>query len=314
MTTSFRIVYMGTPQFAVPTLEALISHNENVVAVVTQPDRPKGRGRKLAPPPVKEVALAAGLPVLQPKSIKTEEFLAEIAAYKPDLIIVVAFGRLLPKPLIDLPQYGTINIHASLLPKYRGAAPIQWSLINNEAETGVTIMQMDEGLDTGDILLPGRIPIEADDTSETLSDKLSSLGGDLIIEAIKRIKEGNLPATRQNEADATMAPLLCKQEGIIDWHKSATEISGLIRGLDPWPTASTTLDGEQLKLFLPGVLPGEDTDPPGTILRADKNGLLIATGQDFLLVREVQLACCKRMTVEAFLPGHPIKPGQRLGK
>ncbi|MDH3359992.1 MAG: methionyl-tRNA formyltransferase [Desulfobulbaceae bacterium] len=313
MTTSYRIIYMGTPQFAVPTLESLIAHNENVVAVVTQPDRPKGRGRKLAPPPVKEVALAAGLPVLQPKSIKTDEFLAEIAAYKPDLIVVVAFGRLLPGALIDLPEHGTINIHASLLPKYRGAAPIQWSIINNEAETGVTIMQMDEGLDTGDILLPGAIPIEADDTAESLSDKLSTLGGNLIIEAIEKLKNNNLPATRQNETEATLAPLLCKQEGIIDWQKSATAISGLIRGLDPWPSASTIFEGEPIKLFKPSVLPGEETDPPGTILRADKNGLLIATGQDFLLVKEVQLACCKRMPVMAFLSGHPVKPGQRLG-
>lgn len=313
MTTSYRIIYMGTPQFAVPTLEALIAHNENVVAVVTQPDRPKGRGRKLTPPPVKETALAAGLPVLQPKSIKTDEFLAEIAAYKPDLIVVVAFGRLLPGPLINLPQHGTINVHASLLPKYRGAAPIQWSIINNEAETGVTIMQMDEGLDTGDILLPGAVPIEADDTAESLSAKLSELGGKLIIEAIERLKNGNLPPRKQIEAEATLAPLLCKQEGIIDWRKSATEISGLIRGLDPWPSASTTFNGEPIKLFKPSIRPGEETDRPGTILRADKNGLLIATGQDFLLIKEVQLACCKRMPVEAFLSGHPVKPGQCLG-
>ncbi|MDH4321001.1 MAG: methionyl-tRNA formyltransferase [Desulfobulbaceae bacterium] len=313
MTSSYRIVFMGTPQFAVPTLEYLLAHQENVVAVVTQPDRPAGRGRKLTPPPVKVVAEGAGIPVLQPKSIKTDEFLAEIEAYKPDLIIVVAFGRILPKPLIDLPRHGTINVHASLLPKYRGAAPIQWALINNEAATGVTIMQMDEGLDTGDILLPGAIPIAADDTSETLAAKLADLGGKLIIKALARLREGNLPPTKQNDAEATLAPLLCKQEGIIDWQKSADEISGLIRGLDPWPTASTTIDGEQLKLFKPSVRPGEETDPPGTVIRADKNGLLIATGQDFLLIREVQLACCKRMSIEAFLAGHPIKPGQRLG-
>ena len=242
MTSSYRIVYMGTPQFAVPTLEYLLAHQENVVAVVTQPDRPSGRGRKLTAPPVKELALAAGLPVLQPKSIKTDEFLAEIAAYQPDLIVVVAFGRILPGALIDLPKHGTINIHASLLPKYRGAAPIQWSLINNEAATGVTIMQMDEGLDTGDILLPGAIPIAADDTAESLATKLSVLGGKMLIEALARLKDGKLPASKQNDAEATLAPLLCKQEGIIDWQKSATEISGLIRGLDPWPSASSTLN------------------------------------------------------------------------
>lgn len=314
MSSSFRIIYMGTPQFAVPTLEYLLAHQENVVAVVTQPDRPKGRGRKLTPPPVKVVAEGAGIPVLQPKSIKTDEFLAEIEAYKPDLIVVVAFGRILPKPLIDLPKHGTINVHASLLPKYRGAAPIQWALINNEAATGVTIMQMDEGLDTGDILLPGAIPIAASDTSETLAAKLSDLGGKLIIEALARLKDGNLPPIKQNESEATLAPLLCKQEGIIDWQKSAEDISGLIRGLDPWPTASTTLNGDQIKLFKPSVRPGEDTDQPGTVLRADKNGLLIATGKEFLLIKEVQLACCKRMSIEAFLAGHPIKPGQRLGQ
>lgn len=288
MSSSYRIVYMGTPQFAVPTLEYLLAHQENVVAVVTQPDRPKGRGRKLTPPPVKVVAEGAGIPVLQPKSIKTDEFLAEIAAFQPDLIVVVAFGRILPGQLINLPKHGTINVHASLLPKYRGAAPIQWALINNEAATGVTIMQMDEGLDTGDILLPGAIPIAADDTSETLAAKLSDLGGKLIIEALARLKEGNLPPIKQNDAEATLAPLLCKQEGIIDWQKSAEEISGLIRGLDPWPTASTTLNGDQIKLFKPSVRPGEESEPPGTVLRADKNGLLIATGKDFLLIREVQ--------------------------
>ncbi len=314
MTSSYRIVYMGTPQFAVPALEYLIAHQENVVAVVTQPDRPKGRGRKLTPPPVKEVALGAGIPVLQPKSIKTDEFLAEIEAYKPDLIVVVAFGRILPGPLINLPRHGTINVHGSLLPKYRGAAPIQWSLINNEAATGVTIMQMDEGLDTGDILMPGAIPIAADDTSETLAVKLANLGGKLIIESLARLKEGNLPPIKQNDSEATLAPLLCKHDGVIDWQKSADEIGGLIRGLDPWPSASTTLDGEQIKLFKPSVRPGEEIELPGTVLRADKNGLLIATGQDFLLIQEVQLACCKRMPIGAFLAGHPIKQGQRLGQ
>ena len=309
----YRIVYMGTPQFAVPALEALLAHGEEVVAVVTQPDRPKGRGRKLAPPPVKEVALAASIPVLQPKSIKTDAFLAEIASYRPDLIVVVAFGRLLPGPLIDLPAHGTINVHASLLPKLRGAAPIQWSLINNEPETGVTIMQMDEGLDTGDILLPGTIPIAPDDTAASLAEKLAALGGRLLVEAIDRLKAGNLPPLKQDDSQATLAPLLCKQEGIIDWQKPAETISGLIRGLDPWPTASTTLDGTPLRLFAPRVVAGEMREAPGTLCRADREGLLIATGQDYLLVGEVQLAGGKRLPVDAFLRGRPLEPGLRLG-
>ncbi|MDH5297787.1 MAG: methionyl-tRNA formyltransferase [Desulfobulbaceae bacterium] len=314
MTSSpFRIVYMGTPDFAVPALEALLAHGEEVVAVVTQPDRPKGRGRKLAPPPVKEVALAAGIPVLQPKSIKTEEFLAEIGQYRPDLIVVVAFGRILPKPLIELPRLGTINVHGSLLPKYRGAAPIQWSLINNEAETGVTIMQMDEGLDTGDILLPGAIPIAADDTAATLAAKLSALGGKLLVEALERLKAGTLPPRKQDDAEATLAPILCKQEGVIDWQKPAAVISGLIRGLDPWPTASTILDGKQLRLFAPEVIAGQVSETPGTVCRADWEGLLIATGRDYLLVRELQLEGAKRLPVDAFLRGRPMAPGLQLG-
>ncbi len=309
----YRIVYMGTPQFAVPALEALLAHGEEVVAVVTQPDRPKGRGRKLTPPPVKEVALAAGLPVLQPKSIRTDEFLTEIRGLRPDLIVVVAFGRILPKALIELPRHGTINVHGSLLPSYRGAAPIQWALINNESETGVTIMQMDEGLDTGAMLLPGAIPIADDDTAASLAVKLAALGGRLLVEAIDRLKAGRLPATPQDDALATLAPPLCKEEGVIDWRKSATAISGLIRGLDPWPCASTLLDGNQLRLFVPRVVAGPATEPPGTLCRADRGGLLIATGQDYLLVGEVQLAGSKRLTVDAFLRGRPLEPGLRLG-
>lgn len=307
-----RIIFMGTPQFAVPTLQALLDHGEDVVAVVCQPDRPKGRGRKLAPPPVKELALAHNLPVLQPSKIKTEEFHDEIRALAADLIVVTAYGRILPGSLLNLPRLGTINVHGSLLPNYRGAAPIQWSILNGDAETGVTIMQMDEGMDTGDILLPGSLPIEDDDTAGTLAEKMADLGGRLLIEALERLKDGNLPPQKQNDSLATLSPPLCKHQSEIDWQKSATEISCQIRGLDPWPMAHTTLDGKWLRLFSPKVIAETATEPPGTLSRADKNGLLIATGQNYLLAREVQLEGGKRMAADAFLRGRPLAPGIRF--
>lgn len=300
---------MGTPAFAVPTLQALLAHGENVVGVVTQPDRPKGRGRKLTPPPVKEVALAAGIPILQPTKIKTQEFQDQLKRLEPELIVVTAYGRILPGSVLFLPPLGAINIHGSILPKYRGAAPIQWALINGEKGTGVTIMQMDEGLDTGDILLPGSIPIDPQDTASTLAEKLAVLGSKLIIEALDRLKENKLPPLKQDESLATLAPPLTKEDGRISWEKSAFAISCLIRGLDPWPLAFTTMDKQWFKLFLPTVVAGQVTEPPGTLCRADKNGLQIATGKDYLQIKEVQLQGNRRMDVASFLNGHPLTPG-----
>ncbi|MFZ5775343.1 MAG: methionyl-tRNA formyltransferase [Thermodesulfobacteriota bacterium] len=308
----YRIVFMGTPEFAVPSLKALIDHGEQVVTVICQPDKPKGRGQKLAPPPVKVLAEQHSIPVLQPTKIRTPEFLEQMRAYNADLFVVTAYGRILPGSVLSLPRLGTINVHGSLLPKYRGAAPVQWSILNGDAETGITIMQMDEGMDTGDILLPGGLPIEPDDTSATLAVKMADLGGRLLIEALERLKAGQLPPIKQDDAQVTLAPPLCKHQAVIDWAMPATAISCQIRGLDPWPLAYTTLDGKWLRLFGPTVVREAAGQPPGTILRADKTGLLIATGQDALLVREVQLEGGKRMPAEAFLCGRPLATGLRL--
>jgi methionyl-tRNA formyltransferase len=309
---------MGTPDFAVPSLEALLDSGENVVCVITQPDRPKGRGRKLTPPPIKELALQAGLPVLQPEKIKDEEFLAKLKGFNPDLIVLTAYGRILPDSLINLPPYGTINVHGSLLPKYRGAAPIQWALINGETETGVTIMQMDEGLDTGDILLAEKLPINPDDTAGSLFVKLAKLGGTALKKALKQLRANKLTPIKQDDNLATHAPLLKKVDGLVDWSKSAQQISCLIRGLDPWPTTYTTLAGKRFRLFSPLVISQSDcqfsASGPGIVCQADHNGLVISTGSGYLLVREVQPEGSKRMGVDAYLRGHPIKSGTRLGQ
>ncbi len=312
MKKPYRIVFMGTPAFAVPSLQALLDHGETVVAVVTQPDKPKGRGRKLTPPPVKELADKAAIPVLQPTKIRTAEFLDEVKAYAPDLIVVTAYGRILPGPLLSLPPLGTINVHGSLLPKYRGAAPIQWAILNGEQETGITIMQMDEGMDTGDILLTGALPIEPDDTSSSLAAKMAKLGGRLLVEALDLLRQDKLAPVKQNDARATMAPPLRKEQGRIDWSRPASAISCQIRGLDPWPTATTHLEGKWLRLYAPEVVAGKVSEPPGTLCRADNNGLLIATGKDYLLVRELQLEGARRLAVDAFLRGRPLDAGIRL--
>lgn len=307
-----KIIFMGTPEFAVPSLQALIDQHRNVITVISQPDRPRGRGRKIVPTPIKVCAQAAGIPVLQPTKIKTDEFLDEIRALSPDLIVVAAYGRILPGPLLRLPRLGTINVHGSLLPRYRGAAPIQRAIINGDSETGITIMQMDEGMDTGDILLPGRLAIDKDDTTTTLAAKMAELGGRLLIEALERLERGQLPPLKQDDSLATEAPMLCKHEARIDWTRSAREISCLIRGLDPWPLAYSLYEGKWLRFFKPEVIDRETDEPPGTLSRADKNGLTIATGQGYLRIREVQLEGAKRMPVDAFLRGRPLKSGYRF--
>jgi len=313
MTDSWRIIFMGTPEFAVPALQALLDQRKNVVAVVTQPDRPKGRGRKLGPPPVKELAISAGLPVLQPVKVRTE-LVERLRPFKPDLIIVAAYGRILPANVLELPSLGCLNIHGSLLPKYRGAAPIQWAVLNGEAETGITIMQMDPGLDTGDILLPGKLPIAPDDTAASLFPKMAELGGRLLIEALDRLRAGNLPPQKQNDSLATLAPPLRKEDALLDWHSSAFTLSCRIRGLDPWPLAHTTLNGKRLRPFRPEVIEQDNDAAPGTIIKADKDGLLVACSKDSLLIREVQMDGSKRMPVASFIQGHPINPGQILGQ
>lgn len=303
---------MGTPEFAVPSLQALIDHGENVVAVVTQPDRPRGRGRKLAPPPVKVLAERAGIPVLQPTKVRTDDFIETLRSFSPDLFLVTAFGRILTGQVLAIPPLGCINVHGSLLPKYRGAAPVQWAILKGEKETGITIMQMDEGVDTGDMLLPGTLAIEESDTAATLAGKLSQLGGALLIEALDRLRDNNLPPVKQDETKATIAPLLKKEDGLIEWLQSARFISCKIRGLDPWPSAYTFLDKDRIRLFKPEIIKEECADQPGTIIKADKNGILVATGKDYLKLHEIQKDGGKRMPVSAFLSGHPIKAGTRF--
>ena len=304
-----RIIFMGTPEFAVPALRQLIEQGEEVVAVVTQPDRPKGRGQHLTPPPVKVVAEQAGIPILQPTKIKTEAFLDELRAYAADVILVAAYGRILPPALLTLPRLGCINVHGSILPKYRGAAPIQTAILRGEKEAGVTIMQMDAGLDTGDMLLVGSLPVCDDDTSSTLIPRLADLGGRLLLEALDLLKQGQLKPQRQDDSQATLAPPLTKDLAPIQWQDSAFAISCQIRGLDPWPLAHTSYEGKQFKLFCPTVLHEPCPASPGTVVRADKSGLVIACGQDLLRVTEIQFEGKKRMPVQAFLLGHPLTPG-----
>ena len=304
-----RIIFMGTPDFAAATLKALIDGPDEIVAVVTQPDRAKGRGKKLTPPPTKVLAEAVGIPVLQPTKIKTENFRNGLLTYQPDLIVVTAYGRILPKSLLDLSPLGCINVHGSLLPKYRGAAPIQWAVINGEKETGVTIIQMDAGMDTGDMLLSAKITTAPDETAGSLFDKLAVLGSATLLTAIKGLQEGTIIPVPQDHDLATVAPMLKKDDGLIDWHKDAKEIECLIRGLDPWPTAFCFLDGKRLRLFRPEVLHQDSDAPPGTVLQADKRGILVACGKNTLLTKEIQPEGKKRMTVESFLCGHPIAHG-----
>ncbi len=309
---TFRIIFMGTPDFSVPTLQGLIDSRDQVVAVVTQPDRPKGRGKKLTPPPVKILAESAGIPVLQPTKIRTVEFAETLGSFRPDLIILVAYGRILPSNILDLPPLGCINVHGSLLPRHRGAAPIQQAVLAGDTVAGVTIMQMDTGMDTGAILLQTSIPIAEDDTAGSLFSKLSNLGGKTLLEALDLLRANKLPPAEQDHSIATEAPPLKKEHGSIDWEKSASELHCFIRGMDPWPTAYSFLDGKRFRFFVPDLSDISSDQPPGTIIQADKNGLLIATGGGVLSVREIQPEGKKRMTVTAYLCGQTLESGQQF--
>ncbi len=307
-----RIIFMGTPDFAVPALQELLDSPDDIIAVVCQPDKQKGRGRKMTAPPVKILAIENDLPVLQPTSIRAESFLEEVRSLEPDLIVVAAYGKILPGELLNLPPLGTINVHGSLLPKYRGAAPIQWAVINGEQETGVTIMQMDAGLDTGDILLPAAIPITEDDTAGTMFDKLAALGGKYLVKAISMLKEDALPPAKQDDSLATEAPMLSKEMGHIDWTKDAQSLHCLIRGLDPWPSAYGFFQEKRFRFFKPGIIAGTVSEYPGTLCRADKNGLLVATGKDYLLIREIQPEGKKRMDVQSYICGVSLPVGEQF--
>ncbi|URN93278.1 MAG: methionyl-tRNA formyltransferase [Candidatus Pristimantibacillus lignocellulolyticus] len=298
-----RIVFMGTPTFAVPSLRALIEEGYNVVAVVSQPDRPKGRKKVLTPPPVKEVALELGLPVLQPERMRSEEAVAEVASYSPDLIITAAYGQILPKAVLDLPKFGCINVHGSLLPRYRGGAPIQRSIINGEAETGVTIMYMAVGLDTGDMLSRVALPITDEDNSGTMFDKLSIAGAQLLKETLPPLLAGELPAVAQNEAEATYASNLTREDERIDWSKSARSIFNQVRGLSPMAGAFTYLNNEPFKIWACKPLSSQSDAAVGTIIAASPEGITVQTGAGQLLLTHVQPAGKRMMDVADWLQG-----------
>uniref|UniRef100_A0A831XGM6 Methionyl-tRNA formyltransferase n=1 Tax=Geobacter metallireducens TaxID=28232 RepID=A0A831XGM6_GEOME len=306
-----RIVFMGTPDFACPTLTRLIERGEDVIAVVTQPDRPKGRGQKLMPPPVKVIAEEHGIPVLQPLKVRAPEVVAQIRELNPDLIVVVAFGQILPQSLLDIPRYGCINIHASLLPRYRGAAPLNWCLINGETETGITTMMMDAGLDTGDMLVKRSIPIGPDEDAQSLHDRLSLLGADTIDETLDRLMAGTLTREKQDDSLTCYAPMLKKEDGLIDWTREPRQIKNLVRGFTPWPGAYTFLDNKTLKLFKVSV--AEEAGTPGEVIAAGKDGIVVACGSGSIRIEELQLEGRKRLTAAEFLAGYRLEPGSRLG-
>ena len=308
---SLRTVFMGTPEFALPTLKGLIAAGVNLVGVYTQPDRPKGRGKKLAASPVKHLALEEHLPVFQPHRLRDPQAVEELKALQPDLIVVVAYGQILPKAVLDIPTYHCINVHASLLPKYRGAAPINKAIIDGETETGVTTMLMDVGLDTGAMLVKLSLPIGPDETAGQLHDRLALLGRKAMEETLQQLCDGTLTPEPQDDALSSYAPMMKKEDGLIDWQQSAAEIHNHVRGLDPWPGAYTYLDGEVLKIAATAV--DEDhSGLPGTILAADKTGVRIACGQGSLVVGELQLPGKKRLAAMNFLSGRPLFPGTRL--
>ena len=302
-----RVVFMGTPDFAVPCLKALIDEGHEIVAVVTQPDRGKGRGNKVIAPPVKMLAEEHGIVVYQPDKVKAPEFVEILKEIAPDIIIVVAFGQLLSKQILELPPMGCINVHASLLPQYRGSAPINWCIINGEKVSGVTTMYMDEGLDTGDMILKREVDIPEEWTAEQLYHSLSALGADLLIETIKLVEEDKAPRTPQNKDEASYFPMLSKALGRIDWNKDSVEIINLIRGTYPWPGCYSTYNGKIFKIFKAKALEGSsENKAPGTILEAGKTGIIVACGKGFVEIRELQFENEKRMSVEAYLRGHNI--------
>lgn len=305
-----KIIFMGTPDFAVPCLESLIQAGHEIAAVFTQPDKPRGRKMVMTPPEVKVCAIEHGLTVYQPKTLRDGEAFDIIQKIDPECIVVAAYGKILPKEILDLPKYGCINVHGSLLPKYRGSAPIQWSVINGDTETGVTIMQMAEGVDTGDMLYQKAIPINIDDTAESMFNKLSDLGGEMIAEALEMLENGELTAEKQDEALATHAPMLDKSISEIDWHKPALEVHNLVRGLYSWPIAQTTLHGKKLKIYRTSL--GKGNGKAGSVIATDP--LTIACSDGAVVIEELQLEGKKRMDAKTFLIGHPLTDEDKLGE
>tara|TARA_B100000959_G_scaffold20462_1_gene19741 strand:+ start:20 stop:970 length:951 start_codon:yes stop_codon:yes gene_type:complete len=302
------IIFMGTPDFALPTLQQLCESDHHVLAVVTQPDRPKGRNRKPAPPAVKQFAMEHGLPVLQPETI-TPDLIKTLGDLEPDFIIVVAFGQILKKELLVLPRHFCINLHSSLLPKYRGAAPINWAIINGDKETGVTTMKMDAGLDTGDTLLSWKTPILSEDDAQSLHDTLAREGAGLVLETLRRLEERSLQPAPQDSSLASYAPKLKKEDGLINWGENAVKIHNQIRGLEPWPGAYTFFKSKRLRICKTEIAPGGSGDQPGKIARVSDHGIEVGTSNGRIIVTQLQPEGKKRMAAKSFLAGHKINLG-----
>lgn len=307
-----RTVFMGTPGFALDTLRGLIEANLQLVGVFTQPDRPKGRGKKLAPPPVKELAQQHRIPVFQPQKLRDPVVVEELKALAPDLIVVVAYGQILPQAVLDIPQYGCINVHASLLPKYRGAAPINKVIIDGGTETGVTTMLMDVGLDTGDMLVKRTLTIGSDETASQLHDRLALLGREAMDETLHQLCAGKLSPIKQDDSETCYASMMKKEDGLIDWNLSAGQIHNLVRGLNPWPAAYTSFNEETLKVGQTLVTSG--SGDAGSVVSADEDGVLVACGEGVLRIGELQLPGKRKMLAADFLRGHSLPVGTRLGK
>lgn len=309
-----RVIFMGTPDFSVGTLQALIDAGHEVVLAVTQPDKPKGRGKAMQFTPVKETALEHGIEVYQPRRVRETECVEYLKKYNADIFVVVAFGQILTKEILEMPKYGCVNVHASLLPKYRGAAPIQWAVINGEKVTGVTTMRMDEGIDTGDMIMKAEVVLDEKETGGSLFDKLSSVGADLCVKTLEAIENGTAVYTKQDHDQATQTRMIKKQFGLIDWNKSAKELECLIRGLNPWPSAYTLIHGKTLKIWNADVSDKQAGEAPGTVVEVTKNTIGVQTGDGILILKEVQIEGRKRMACDAFLRGYPVETGTVLGE
>lgn len=310
-----RVVFMGTPEFAVPTLKVLLEdENIEVVGVFTQPDKPKGRGKKLAMPPVKELALENNLEVFQPEKIKTSESVALLKELNPELIVVVAFGQILSKEILDIPKYGCINVHASILPAYRGAAPINWAIIKGEKTSGVTTMFMDVGLDTGDMIYKEYVEISEEDNSSTLHDKLSSAGYTVLKKTIDNLKKGDLPREKQIEEESSYAPIMDKSLGKVNWKNSAEDIYNLVRGVIPWPGAHTTINDDVMKIWGVKKSSKKTDKAPGMIIDVTQEGIYVATNDGVVVIDEIQMPNKKRMPVKEYLKGNKIELGIVLGE
>jgi methionyl-tRNA formyltransferase len=308
--TGWRIIFMGTPEFACPSLQILVDRGENLLAVVTQPDRPKGRGQKLTPSPVKELAAIHGIPVHQPLKVRDPAFIAEVKEFQPDIIVVVAFGQILPKALLDIPTHGCINVHASLLPRYRGAAPLNWCIINGEKETGVTTMMMDPGLDTGPMLLANSTTIDENEDIISLHDRMSQMGARLLAETLDGLKNGSAAPRQQDDAVTCYAPMLKKEDGLVNWRQDARNIHNQVRGMAVWPGAYTFLDGMLLKIYRTRI--GCGTGLPGTIITAAKGVIEVACENGSIFIEELQLSGKKRLDAVSFLSGCQISTGTLL--